>query len=70
MTSHIDHVADKMAGRKRLSDCESDCTSSSVSEKNANRQLSIYMFKRWQGQEEKEEQKLKLWLELAWKKLS
>ena len=55
MTSHIDHVADKMAGRKRLSDCESDCTSSSVSEKNANRQLSIYMFKRWQGQEEKEE---------------
>ena len=49
MTSHIDHVADKMAGRKRLSDCESDCASSSVSEKNANRQLSIYMFKQWQG---------------------
>lgn len=64
MTSHIDNVADKMAGRNRLSDRDSDCAGSSVSEKNVNCQLSINMFKRWQ--EETEEQKLKLWLELAW----
>ena len=54
MTSHIGHVADKMAGWKRLSDCDSDCASSSVPEKKIKCQPSVNTLERWQGQYKKE----------------
>jgi len=45
-------VADKMASRKGFSDCDSDCTNTSMPEKST----SINTFQQWQGQYERAQQ--------------
>ena len=58
MTHHIDHVPNKIANRKWLSDHDSDCTSSSIPKKKVKCQLSVNTFKQWQEQYEKEQSSL------------